>query len=79
LLYYSFIEATTSKNKSTTLRTTAGPDGIRKKALRKLVGEALKNEIRLLEFGYILISKVLLPPGIIPGWNYFILAESANF
>jgi hypothetical protein len=88
LLYYSFIEVTTSKNKSTTLRTIACPDGIRKKArlndavgqaLRKLVGEALKNEIQLLKLGYILHLKSPLHYGFLMGWNYFILAEPANF
>jgi hypothetical protein len=39
------------------LRPACRPDGIRKEALRKLVGEALKNEIRLLKLGYILHLK----------------------
>jgi hypothetical protein len=45
------------RNAVSVLRTARCPDGIRKKALRKLVGEALRNEIRLLKFGYILHLK----------------------
>jgi hypothetical protein len=44
LVYYSFLEATTSKNKSTTLRTTACPVDVRKKArLNDTVGQALRK------------------------------------
>jgi hypothetical protein len=45
------------RNAVSVLRTARCPDGIRKKALRKLVGEALKNEIRLLKLGHILHLK----------------------
>jgi len=65
----------TEKNFSSTTSVPAQTvTGLRKFALRKFGFQALKNEIRLLKFGFILNSKVLLNPGYILGWNYFIFA-----
>jgi len=40
-------------------------DGIRKKALRKLTCQALKNEIHAQKIGNILSTEVILMPGYI--------------
>jgi len=45
--------------------------GIRKKALRKLKDEALKNEIRLQEPGFTLSTKVPLPLWFFDGLELF--------
>jgi len=53
--------------------------GILKMALKKLLPEALKNEIRAQVSGYILCLKVTRMPAMFKCCDYFILDSSNNF